>query len=153
MTQLQVFHEVNIIGKNKYPYLNEHILKDSESSMKHNKFVSEGERESFIKTLEEMKSRAVIVEGKKDVKALAGLGLTNIIPLNNTPLAEFANNIAESGIHEVIILTDFDKEGRKLEKKLDVLLKSHKVRVNRRLRRILMGFGKGCIEDFKSIKI
>jgi len=121
--------------------------------MKHNKFVSEGERESFIKTLEEMKSRAVIVEGKKDVKALAGLGLTNIIPLNNTPLAEFANNIAESGIHEVIILTDFDKEGRKLEKKLDVLLKSHKVRVNRRLRRILMGFGKGCIEDFKGIHI
>ena len=59
----------------------------------------------------------------------------------------------ESQIHEVIILTDFDNEGRKLEKKLDLLLRSHKVRVNRRLRRILMGFGKGRIEDFKNVVI
>jgi 5S rRNA maturation endonuclease (ribonuclease M5) len=121
--------------------------------MRRGGFVSEHEKESFIKTLEEMKSSAVIVEGKKDEKALKALGLTNIIPLNNTPLAEFVQKITESQIHEVIILTDFDKEGRKLEKKLDLLLRSHKVKVNRRLRRILMGFGKGRIEDFKNIVI
>jgi 5S rRNA maturation endonuclease (ribonuclease M5) len=121
--------------------------------MRHNRFVSEGEKETFIKTLGELKSGAVIVEGKKDVRALESLGLTDIIPLNNTPLAEFVQRIIDSNIHEVIILTDFDKEGRKLEKKLDVLLRSHKVRVNRRLRRILMGFGKGRIEDFKNTKL
>ena len=121
--------------------------------MKNNKFVSERERETFIKTLGELKSRAVIVEGKKDVRALAALGLTNIIPLNSTPLAEFVQKIIDSNIHEVIILTDFDKEGRKLEKKLDLLFRSHKVKTNRRLRRILMGFGKGRIEDFKYIDV
>ena len=121
--------------------------------MRKNQFVSEREKESFIKTLEELKSRAVIVEGKKDARALKALGLANIIPLNNTPLAEFAQKIAESQIHEVIILTDFDKEGRKLEKRLDLLLRSHKVRTNRRLRRILMGFGKGRIEDFKGVSL
>jgi len=134
--------------------------------MKNNKFVSEEEREKFIKTLEECKSRAVIVEGKKDVDALAALGLTNIIPLNNTPLAEFTDKITKMlddlektkkvvrhSDHEVIILTDFDKEGRKLEKRLDLLLRSHKVKINRRIRRILMGFGKGRIEDFKHIEI
>ena len=121
--------------------------------MKKNEFVSEREKESFIKTLEELRARAVIVEGRKDVRALESLGVQNIIPLNNTPLAEFAQKVAESQIHEVIILTDFDREGRKLEKKLDTLLKSYKVRTNRRLRRILMGFGKGRIEDFKGISL
>jgi len=125
--------------------------------MKKNRFESEREEQSFIKTIEELKSSAVIVEGRKDERALRALGLDNIIPLNNTPLAEFARKVAkqitESEIHEVIILTDFDKEGRKLEKKLEVLLKSHKVRVNRRLRRILMGFGKGRIEDFKGVSL
>ena len=125
--------------------------------MKNNTFESERERQIFIKTLMELKDRAVIVEGKKDVIALMSLGLKEIIPLNNTPLAEFAERTAEyvrkSDIHEVIILTDFDKEGRKLEKKLDLLLKSYKVRVNRRFRRILMGFGKGRIEDFKDTRL
>ena len=134
--------------------------------MKDSKFRSERERESFIKTVEELKSRAVIVEGKKDVIALESLGIHNIIPLNNTPLARFTQRIAEQvngdvkepgcrnkaqSEREVIILTDFDKEGRKLEKKLQALLTSYKVRTNRRLRRILMGFGKGRIEEFKDM--
>ncbi|RLI96276.1 MAG: hypothetical protein DRO99_04710 [Candidatus Aenigmatarchaeota archaeon] len=116
-------------------------------------FGSEWERERFIKTIRELKERAVIVEGKKDAIALRKLGLHKIIPLNNTPLARFAERIAESGEREVIILTDFDKEGRKLEGKLDTLLKSYKVKTNKRLRRVLMGFGRNCIEDFGNVTV
>ena len=38
--------------------------------MRHKQFESEGEKQSFINILEELKSRAVIVEGKKDEQAL-----------------------------------------------------------------------------------
>lgn len=125
--------------------------------MKGSEFDSEREKENFIKMVEELKDIAVIVEGRKDAKALENLGLHDIIPINGMPLPEFASRVARhiagTAAREVIILTDFDKKGRELERRLEALLRSHNVRANARLRRVLMRFGKGRIEDFKHVSI
>jgi 2,5-diamino-6-(ribosylamino)-4(3H)-pyrimidinone 5'-phosphate reductase len=105
-------------------------------------------RESFINTLSELKSITVIVEGKKDVRALESLGLIKIIPLNNKPLIKLVHDVVNRGIKEIIILTDFDKKGRMLAAKLRTLFEAHKIRINSRLRCKMMKFGKNKIEDF-----
>lgn len=63
--------------------------------------------------LESLKNsnKLIIVEGKKDYSALKTLGIKNIIAINRKPLYKF---IEEINRKEVIILTDLDREGKKL---------------------------------------
>jgi 5S rRNA maturation endonuclease (ribonuclease M5) len=112
--------------------------------------------EELKRCIEELDDRLVIVEGKKDSKSLKSLGVKNIMQLNGRPLAEFTFHVSkfpttpnEPEAREVVILTDFDSEGRKLAARLESLLRMHKVAVNARLRRKFMKFGKNRIEDFK----
>lgn len=103
----------------------------------------------------ELDDKLVIAEGKKDGMALKSLGVKNIILLNGRPLTELALHVSKSmvatvggkGREEVVILTDFDSEGKRLAARLGYLLKKHKVMVNSRLRRRFMQFGKTRIED------
>ena len=106
--------------------------------------------------LRELEGKLVIVEGKKDRKALKSLGVKNIMQLGGMPLAEFALHVSKSQStpkdnkrEEAVILTDFDSEGKELAAKLERLLKRHKVLVNTRIRKRFTQFGKGCIEAFK----
>jgi len=112
--------------------------------------------EELRRYLQELEGRLVIVEGKKDSKSLKSLGVKNIMQLGGKPLAEFTFHVSklhmstnEPEVREVVILTDFDSEGRKLAARLEYLFEKHKVAVNKRLRRKLMKFGKNRIEDFK----
>ena len=107
----------------------------------------------------------LIVEGKRDEKSLNTLGLTNILAINGRPLisvAQKANQMlkapegtkaAESGGSErypdIIILTDFDREGRLIAAKLSRLLRAHKIHPNQRLRSCIMKFGFNKIEDIR----
>ncbi|UCD03380.1 MAG: toprim domain-containing protein [Candidatus Aenigmatarchaeota archaeon] len=107
------------------------------------------------KCIQELEGKLVIVEGQKDSKSLKSLGVKNIMQLNGKPLAEFTFHVSKSlissseGKREVVILTDFDSEGRKIAAKLESLFRVHKVAVNARIRRKFMQFGKNRIEDFK----
>ncbi len=56
-------------------------------------------------------SRPILVEGKKDKKALESFNVKNIIMLDR-PLFEIVEVISEK-YDSVIILTDLDKEGKK----------------------------------------
>ncbi|MCK4714041.1 MAG: toprim domain-containing protein [Candidatus Aenigmarchaeota archaeon] len=107
----------------------------------------------------------LIVEGKKDAKALNTLGLTNILAINGKPLIAIAEKlnqvlkapagtmVAESGgskeHSDIIILTDFDREGRRIASTLSRLLRAHKMHPNQRLRSCIMKFGFSKIEEFK----
>ncbi len=62
-----------------------------------------------------IKGKPAIVEGIKDKKALESLGFRKIIALNSRPIYKVVEGIKAK---EVIILTDLDKEGKKLYKKL-----------------------------------
>lgn len=73
--------------------------------------------EEIIKGLE----IPVIVEGRSDVDAIEDICPEEVIPLNGRPLYKVALEISKS-YDEVLVLTDFDAEGRKIAKKLNVFL-------------------------------
>ena len=87
----------------------------------------------------------LIVEGKRDAKALNTLGLKNILPINGRPLIAIVDIVAElrgnHGYSDIIILTDFDREGRHIAARLSRLLRAHKIHPNQRLRSRIMAFG------------
>jgi 5S rRNA maturation endonuclease (ribonuclease M5) len=106
--------------------------------------------EELLDILEELSERLVIVEGKKDEKALKSLGLKDIIAINGRPLYKIAD-IALSTDKEIVILTDFDKKGRQIENKLKELLHRQNKKINSKLRWKVMALGKNKIEDFGRI--
>jgi 5S rRNA maturation endonuclease (ribonuclease M5) len=120
--------------------------------------------EKMLEFFGEIGDCLLIVEGKKDAKALNTLGLTNIIAINGKPLIAIAEKLqmlkthadtklAESGdskgYSDIIILTDFDREGRRIAAKISRLLRARKMHPNQRLRSCIMKFGFSKIEEFK----
>ena len=88
--------------------------------------------DNFIEKLKQAK--LIIVEGKKDKVALEKLGIKNILVLNG-PLYK---NIEEISKHkEVVILTDLDKEGRKLFPRLNSRLQERGIKVDNNFREFL----------------
>jgi len=102
--------------------------------------------EAFLALLRELSEHTLIVEGRKDEYALKALGLRNIIPLNGRPLVDVVEGVKDDD--EVVILTDFDKEGKRLCARLLKLLQRRRIKANPRLRRMLMtGTGIARIEE------
>lgn len=83
----------------------------------------------------------IIVEGKKDKIALEKLGINNIIELNKKPLFQIVEEIADSN-DECMILTDLDKEGKKIYGKLSSNLQKNGVKVNNKFREFLFNHTK-----------
>lgn len=92
----------------------------------------------FHNFIEKIKSSniLVIVEGKKDKAALNKLGISNVIELNKKPLFAIVEEISNSN-QECIILTDLDKEGKKIYAKLNSNLQKTGVRINNKFREFL----------------
>lgn len=92
--------------------------------------------------MDEIKDRGelggtIIVEGKRDERSLLELGIKGDIALaTHFPLLSFAENVSEKG-KEVVILTDWDKKGEELARRLSVYLRSMDAYPNDRLRRKL----------------
>jgi len=81
-------------------------------------------------------NKLVIVEGRKDKKALEALGVKNICCLNKNPIYKTVEEIASSS-SKVIILTDLDKEGKHLYGKLRTQLQFLGVEVDNYFREFL----------------
>lgn len=62
-------------------------------------------------------SSPIVVEGPNDRAALEAFGITQLVTLSRTPLYRVVDDIAETS-KRVIILTDLDKEGKRLYSKL-----------------------------------
>jgi 5S rRNA maturation endonuclease (ribonuclease M5) len=77
----------------------------------------------------------IIVEGKKDKAALENLGVKNIITLRNG-IEDFCQKIS-SKYPEAAILTDLDKEGKKLYSKIRYSLEREGVKINDNFRNFL----------------
>jgi len=91
-------------------------------------------------------NKLIIVEGKKDKKALEDLGINNIITFSNTPYFHI-ENIQEK---EVVILTDLDRYGKKLYSILSKGLQKRKVKIDHKFREFL--FKNTRITHIESIK-
>jgi 5S rRNA maturation endonuclease (ribonuclease M5) len=76
----------------------------------------------------------LIVEGREDAKALRNIGVTNpIIILNTGPRYKVIEHIVKTHKH-VVILTDFDREGKRLYGMLNRELAPFGVHVDARFR-------------------
>lgn len=90
-----------------------------------------GEMEYFVS--------AVIVEGPRDVEALRRLGFggrVEICSRVNVSDADLVESLSEDAV-SVVVLTDFDEEGRSLNKRLTSILERSGVKVEVGLRREL----------------
>ncbi|MDD5331392.1 MAG: toprim domain-containing protein [Candidatus Nanoarchaeia archaeon] len=76
----------------------------------------------------------VIVEGKKDLKALEELGIEKIYPINRKPIYKVIDEINEK---EVLILTDLDQTGKELYSVLKSGLQNKGIKINNNLRNFL----------------
>ena len=76
--------------------------------------------------------KIIVVEGIKDIRALSELGITNVCSLKNPLFIEVEKIALEH--KEVIILTDLDKEGKKLYGKLKKDFARHGVEVDNKFR-------------------
>ncbi len=104
----------------------------------------------FLELIEELREfeGALIVEGMRDEVALRNLGVrAEIIRLSRLPLAEIA--LIASQYREVMILTDFDRKGEELAKKLVSYLEGYPCRVDTETRRELKRIAK---KDIKGIE-
>ncbi len=86
------------------------------------------------KLLSDIRDRNIllIVEGKKDKKALERMGLENIFEISGKRLENVSDNIKHT---LVAILTDYDREGMKYYKRLKSLLIANEIAVNDDIRR------------------
>lgn len=78
----------------------------------------------------------IIVEGPKDRASLKKLGLENIIYLRGKPLFEVVEWVAKI-TNECLILTDLDREGKKIYSVLKAELQKHRVKIDDRFRKFL----------------
>jgi 5S rRNA maturation endonuclease (ribonuclease M5) len=111
--------------------------------------------------LEEFESLVdvVIVEGPRDLDALRHLGFRGVISLFSqvgVPDTDFLDTI--SGAHgSVVILTDFDEEGRKIDLALSEGFERRGVRVEKGFRRemgrIMAALGIYAIESLDNIQM
>ncbi len=69
-----------------------------------------------------------IVEGKKDKRALQKLGFKRILDISGKSLTKVVERVASE--ESVIILTDFDEDGRKKASKLTKFIQSTGVKIN-----------------------
>jgi 5S rRNA maturation endonuclease (ribonuclease M5) len=93
---------------------------------------------AFLKKLDEIID-AVIVEGVRDVKALSHLGFRGLIEVCSRVGVSNGDLVEDLAwrYRRILILTDFDEEGRKLNKKLSRLLERKGVKVEKYMRRAI----------------
>jgi len=87
--------------------------------------------EELLKILERNKDKQTIIEGKRDKKVLCSLNFTNIITIEKG-LYETAEKLQEK---EVLLLTDFDSEGKQIAKKLNIFLQHLGYKADKETRR------------------
>ncbi len=95
----------------------------------------------------------ILIEGKKGEEALKTLGINgNIIKVSGSGLKLF--EIAEMAVEsssEVIILTDFDKKGNLLAKKLSKDIQSLGSHPDLNIRKNIMNITRRYIKDIESL--
>lgn len=92
--------------------------------------------DAFFRDLEYL-ADVVVVEGPRDVEALRNLGFEGRVTICSkvgVSDSDLAESLADRD-SKVVILTDFDEEGRELNRRLSRLFERRGIKVERELRR------------------
>lgn len=109
--------------------------------------------EGLILELQQMsdKGAVIIVEGKRDRKALRALGITGDIELGTKKsILVFCEDVARE-YNNVIVLTDWDEKGDKLASLMEGYLRSTSAAVNMDIRRKIKNLVQKRIKDIESL--
>jgi 5S rRNA maturation endonuclease (ribonuclease M5) len=117
--------------------------------------------EKILKSLEALaaesaKGTPIVVEGKKDVEALRGLGVEGAMVTAKTGGKDFLDVVSEierMGAGEAVLLLDFDRRGRQGTKRLMRDLEHAKIAPNLKFWnefRALLGREVQCVESLTS---
>jgi len=87
----------------------------------------------ILAQIKRIKHKRVIVEGKKDKKALESLGIKKIT-LMNKPAWQIAEELTEK---EIVVLVDLDREGKKIYSQLAQALNKNGITIDNKLRAYL----------------
>lgn len=95
----------------------------------------------------------ILIEGKKDEEALEKLGIKgDFIKVSGSHLKLFeVAELAANSSSKVIILTDFDKKGNQLAKKLSRDIQSLGSHPDLQIRKRIMGLTRRYIKDIESL--
>jgi 5S rRNA maturation endonuclease (ribonuclease M5) len=106
----------------------------------------------FLELEYESETTPIIVEGKKDVEALALLGITkNVITLSKgVSVFSFSEAISRRS-RKAVILTDWDRKGGHLARMLKEALMNNGVTVDDRIRARLAILSKKEVKDIESL--
>jgi 5S rRNA maturation endonuclease (ribonuclease M5) len=97
------------------------------------------------------KGAVIIVEGKRDRKALRALGITGTIILGTKKsILVFCEEVARE-YNNVIVLTDWDEKGDKLAALMEGYLRSTSAAVNMDIRRKILNLVQKRIKDIESL--
>ncbi|ABR54565.1 2,5-diamino-6-hydroxy-4-(5-phosphoribosylamino)pyrimidine 1-reductase [Methanococcus vannielii SB] len=111
----------------------------------------------IVETIDNIKELAeygipVLIEGKKDAESLKNLGISGrFIFVSRTPIFQIADTLKKEGILEVILLTDFDKAGKKYAREILSEFQNRGIKVNNILRNELLKYSRGDLKDIESI--
>jgi 5S rRNA maturation endonuclease (ribonuclease M5) len=110
------------------------------------------EEKELLEFLHSIKRKTVIVEGKNDKRVLERIGFKNIITLNQGKSLYDTIEKVKGG---VIILTDFDRKGNELSKKLKLFLRCIDCKVDalsrKRLKELFMKNKLTTIQSLKKL--
>ncbi|MFN3976591.1 MAG: toprim domain-containing protein [Aquificaceae bacterium] len=106
----------------------------------------------WIKKLKEAsQDRAVLVEGKRDKRALTKLGVKNVFTLEGKRFSDLPDLL--EGYREVILLFDLDKHGERINQKVKTLLASEGYILIEEFREELRKIGIFYVEDLDGEKL
>jgi 5S rRNA maturation endonuclease (ribonuclease M5) len=84
------------------------------------------------KLISKLQHFSIIVEGKRDEKALKLLNLQDIIPISGKSLEEFMQSLPKNT--EYVVLTDFDREGELKKRRIYRFFEAERIKYHPELR-------------------
>lgn len=135
---------------------NTYRISGTDTTLKAPMFVYRKRLELMEELLEELlcfstEGNIILVEGKRDLISLRQLGIKGRIELvTHHPLTETCERVAATG-KEVVILTDWDRRGTILEKKIAEDLQHYGVKIKHQLRERVLSLVQKDIKDVESL--
>jgi len=89
---------------------------------------------------------AILVEGKRDLKALKMFGIENVVEMKGRKYHDIAECLSESYVG-VVLLMDFDPEGEAILRKLTKVLETYGLKIDTSFRDRLKSLGIRFVEE------
>jgi 5S rRNA maturation endonuclease (ribonuclease M5) len=92
----------------------------------------------------------ILVEGKRDLKALRMFGVENVVDMKGRKYHDIAEELSES-YTGVVLLMDFDPEGETIFRKLSKVLELYGLKIDTSFREKLRGTGIKFVEEIPTL--